>query len=270
MAASYPSSVKSFTPIVAGVSYPQATQINQPYEEIEAVEDALINGMAHPALPDATASNRDLGSTAKKWRDVHLSGAVNAASAALTTPLPVASGGTAAATATANTVFAGPTTGAAAAPAFRALVSADLPAAGINAGVYNNTTQALSDGVEAALTFNAEDFDTSTFHDNSTAPTRLTAPSTGVYLVTATCSFDVLATGFRYLRIRKGGTTAVSGRVSMAGVSSSTLDLHVAALVSLTASEYVEIMATVTSNNVSTGHASTRELQNSAQIAKVL
>jgi hypothetical protein len=41
--------------------------------------------------------------------------------------LAVANGGTGATTATANTVFAGPTTGAAAAPAFRALVAADIP-----------------------------------------------------------------------------------------------------------------------------------------------
>ena len=45
----------------------------------------------------------------------------------LTTPLTVGQGGTGAATTTANTVFAGPTSGGAAAPGFRALVAADLP-----------------------------------------------------------------------------------------------------------------------------------------------
>jgi hypothetical protein len=40
--------------------------------------------------------------------------------------LPVANGGTGTATATANTVFAGPTSGADAAPSFRALVAADI------------------------------------------------------------------------------------------------------------------------------------------------
>ena len=42
--------------------------------------------------------------------------------------LAVSRGGTGVATATANTVFAGPTTGAATAPSFRSLVSADIPA----------------------------------------------------------------------------------------------------------------------------------------------
>jgi len=44
------------------------------------------------------------------------------------TPLAVFSGGTGVKTATANYVFAGPSAGAAAAPAFRALVVADIPA----------------------------------------------------------------------------------------------------------------------------------------------
>jgi hypothetical protein len=44
------------------------------------------------------------------------------------TPLSVSSGGTGVKTTTANYVFAGPTAGAAAAPAFRALVVADIPA----------------------------------------------------------------------------------------------------------------------------------------------
>ena len=48
-------------------------------------------------------------------------------STVLDTPLLVAYGGTGVATSTANYVFAGPTTGAAAAPAFRALVAADIP-----------------------------------------------------------------------------------------------------------------------------------------------
>jgi hypothetical protein len=55
---------------------------------------------------------------------------LNAASLTLgwTGQLAVSRGGTGVATATANTVFAGPTTGAAAAPSFRALVSGDIPA----------------------------------------------------------------------------------------------------------------------------------------------
>lgn len=54
---------------------------------------------------------------------------------------PVTTSGTLAltlATQSANTVFAGPTTGAAAAPTFRALVAADLPNTAVTAGSYTN------------------------------------------------------------------------------------------------------------------------------------
>jgi len=56
----------------------------------------------------------------------------------LTGVIPIANGGTAAATASANRVFAGPTSGGAAAPGFRALVAADIPsAAGDVTGDYS-------------------------------------------------------------------------------------------------------------------------------------
>lgn len=52
---------------------------------------------------------------------------------------------------TANRVFAGPSTGAAAAPAFRALVAADMVAAGLNTQVQWNNSGSL--GADAGLTY---------------------------------------------------------------------------------------------------------------------
>lgn len=73
MAASYPSSAKAFTPVVDGVDYPQATQIDQAYDEITALEQALVStGLAHNLFADVTAT-RDLGTSAVKWRDLFLS-----------------------------------------------------------------------------------------------------------------------------------------------------------------------------------------------------
>lgn len=54
--------------------------------------------------------------------------------ASLTGQVAVANGGTGAATASANTFFAGPTSGSAAAPGFRAITAADLPASGAPSG----------------------------------------------------------------------------------------------------------------------------------------
>lgn len=53
--------------------------------------------------------------------------------------LPVANGGTGSATATSNTIFAGPTSGAAAAPSFRTLTTADLPGISDNNKTANYT-----------------------------------------------------------------------------------------------------------------------------------
>jgi len=74
MAASYPAAAKSFTPVVDGNTVASAFW-NDGYDEITAVEQALVSsGLAHNVVPDATANNRDLGSTAKKWRALYLSG----------------------------------------------------------------------------------------------------------------------------------------------------------------------------------------------------
>ena len=41
MAASFPTSIKTFTQLTDGVDYPQATHLNQAYDEIEAIETIL-------------------------------------------------------------------------------------------------------------------------------------------------------------------------------------------------------------------------------------
>lgn len=74
MAASYPGvGIKSFAPIVDGVDYPQATQVNQAYDEITAIETALLTGgLAHNLTPDSSAGARTLGTAAKKFAGLFL------------------------------------------------------------------------------------------------------------------------------------------------------------------------------------------------------
>lgn len=69
---------------------------------------------------------------------------------ALSTPLSVPQGGTGEATQAANTVFAGPTTGAAAAPGPRALVAADLPSTAVTPGTYGDSTHVPQLTIDAA------------------------------------------------------------------------------------------------------------------------
>lgn len=72
MAASYPTSVKTFSAFNAGDTI-QDTHIEDAYDELVALEQALLStGLAHNLFPDATANNRDLGTSAKQWRDLYL------------------------------------------------------------------------------------------------------------------------------------------------------------------------------------------------------
>jgi hypothetical protein len=102
-----------------------------------SVDDAVLNAKVQQALDAipglaqalellALAPRQELGTIASQNADnVNITGGLISG---LDAPLPVASGGIGVTTAPANQVFSGPTAGAAAAPAFRALVVADIPA----------------------------------------------------------------------------------------------------------------------------------------------
>lgn len=102
-----------------------------------AVDDAVLNAKVQQALDAiprlaqaldllSIAPRQEIGTIAPQNSDnVNITGGIISG---LDAPLPVASGGIGVTTAPANQVFAGPTTGADAPPAFRALVQADIPA----------------------------------------------------------------------------------------------------------------------------------------------
>lgn len=74
MAASYPSSAKSFSAINAGDTVTD-TMWEEAYDEITALEQALLtNGLAHTLFPDATANARTLGTASKHWGIAFLKG----------------------------------------------------------------------------------------------------------------------------------------------------------------------------------------------------
>ncbi len=114
------------------------------------------------AVPDCEATNSalnyDTATNAFSCRSLGL-GSGTVTSVALAVPAiftvsgsPVTTTGTLTATLatqTANLVWAGPTTGAAAAPTFRALVTADFPLTGVGAGTYSSVTVDTSGRVTA-------------------------------------------------------------------------------------------------------------------------
>jgi hypothetical protein len=102
-----------------------------------------IPGLAQALELMALAPRQELGTIASQNSDnVNITGGLISG---LDAPLPVASGGIGVTTAAANLVFAGPTAGVAAAPAFRALVVADIPALTSGTSIlYGNGTGGFS------------------------------------------------------------------------------------------------------------------------------
>lgn len=119
--------------------------------------------------------------------------------------LPVANGGSGVATANANTIFSGPTTGGAVAPGFRALVGADVPAinlAGSGAGGVTGTLSIANGGtgqVAKAAAFDALS-PTATRGDlifrNATTNAALAASTAGYLLQTNGTGADPTWVGF--------------------------------------------------------------------------
>jgi hypothetical protein len=113
----------------------------------------------------------------------------------------------------------------------------------VGASVYKTASQTINNSTETALTFNAEDYDTDSFHDNSTNNTRMTIPTGkgGRYLVTATSAFFNNATGQRTVYIYKNGSTLLN-TAQLPGVSG-TIDAFVTTsyVVNVSAADYLEI-----------------------------
>jgi hypothetical protein len=109
------------------------------------------------------------------------------------------SGGANAATAAANTLFAGPASGSAAAPTFRALTAADLPQAPGFSVHKNGTAQAITANTQTKITWSTETYDSG----NQFASSRFTVAVAGGYLQTIniTWSDNAIALGTMLLTI---------------------------------------------------------------------
>jgi hypothetical protein len=101
------------------------------------------------------------------------------------------------------------------------------PASGstfVGCAVYKVTTnQTLANDVNVDITFNAEEYDTNGFHDNSTNNQRITIPSgkAGKYLLQTEVIFPANTTGVRDVAFLKNGTTTL-GSMLVIGVATYT------------------------------------------------
>jgi hypothetical protein len=133
----------------------------------------------------------------------------------------------------------------------------------VGCSIYKQTTaQSLANGTSTAITFNAEEFDTDAFHDNSTNNTRITIPAgkAGKYLIIAAITFASSGTGIRTISVYKNGSGAFEN-FQHAPTPSAALRGEVSGILNLSVSDYLEVFANQQSGgnlDVNAGQADTR------------
>jgi hypothetical protein len=113
-------------------------------------------------------------------------------------------------------------------------LSHSIPAARVTRG----SAQSIPDSLNTSLAFDQERYDTAGVHDNVTNNSRLTAPVTGIYAVTAQFSWGASGTGIRVGGIMKNGSALITRSEQQAGDD----DENVTTQVRLAAGDYVEVV----------------------------
>jgi hypothetical protein len=108
------------------------------------------------------------------------------------------------------------------------------------AKVFRTALINIANNTATKIAFNTEDFDTNTYHDNTTNNTRLTVPTTGYYRVNVYCyraGQTAALSRFSIWKNGSGGNTTYFG--SGAGFDTQTHSLHT--ILSLNANDYLEL-----------------------------
>ena len=110
--------------------------------------------------------------------------------------------------------------------------------------VYNNTNITLSNGVEKALTFNSERYDTDNMHSTVSATNRITITTSGVYMIWGNVTFTNNAAGVRAAYIYLNGATIIARTQAdaVANSSGSTI-IQISSIYNLSAGSYLELRA---------------------------
>lgn len=114
------------------------------------------------------------------------------------------------------------------------------------ARVYNSAAQSISNATDTALSFDTENYDTDTIHDNSTNPSRLTCTTGGKYIIEGMATFAANATGVRTISIKLNGTTVLATQ-TIPSLSTGTVPISIHTVYSLVATDYVELIVNQTS-----------------------
>jgi hypothetical protein len=113
----------------------------------------------------------------------------------------------------------------------------------VGARAYRSTSATIATSTWTSISFNAEAFDSDTFHDNATNPSRFTVPAgkAGKYLLHGVVSFAPDVTGIRHARWLLNGTT----QMIVFGINSQGTAYRsrvpVTTIVDLSVGDYVEL-----------------------------
>lgn len=111
------------------------------------------------------------------------------------------------------------------------------------ASVYKGSDQSISTATSTVVSWDNEDYDTDSYHDNVTNNSRFTVPTTGYYQIRCQVGWDVgNATGIRQLVVTREGTSVAVNNVT---VSNNANNVHHEVVLTLymTGSSYVQIFA---------------------------
>jgi hypothetical protein len=112
----------------------------------------------------------------------------------------------------------------------------------VGCSLYDTTsTQSISNNTATLITWDSENFDTTTFHSTSTNTSRITIPTgkAGYYLFTSYGFFDSNATGNRRMDLRKNGSLIRSWPTP--STTNTFSGLTITCLLSLAEADYIEI-----------------------------
>ena len=113
------------------------------------------------------------------------------------------------------------------------------------ARVFNSASLGVASNTITTLTFDTERYDTDAYHSTVTNTGRLTAPTTGKYLIMGHARFAALTTYERIgLQIRVNGVTVIASNITaLATPANYTQDYSISAVYLLAATDYVELIA---------------------------
>lgn len=105
---------------------------------------------------------------------------------------------------------------------------------------YHSVAQSIPNATATAVLLNSEYYDTDDMHSTSTATSRITIATAGIYQLTANVLFDIGGTGMRDLAFYRNGATTYRGSSTMNITASFFTTVNATTTISLAAGDYVE------------------------------